>query len=355
MRRIFSPTGEDVTSTVQGYLTSGQTFVFADLYRFQTVDFIDENTEGAVVDWTYTDGAFPIELDYYQIGWTAGSYVPTLYAVGGATFEPENISHGNFTYSVGFTTNPVDVTWFIDETKSYGPWVDGEIVPISNCSWPENLTLKQAMLLGVFDMVPFWIHRAIYYPDFPKFGGSLVGTTLMHRGYLRTVAGDSEKVKITIDSLMQVFQDTQVPVQTIMPNSRSALFVPTPDAPAGDTFTDPTPIDALNLQVNTPDPVDANLLQDCWASFSPSGGALQGWKSGSPLPPLFRIKGNTAASGGTLQINFYEPYVLGSVPVINIYGQNQFSNTSGAPGFPYVPAAETTLGGVLNQTGQGGL
>jgi hypothetical protein len=365
MRRIYNPsTGADVTSVVQGYLTSGQTFVFADLYSFFTVDFINANPDGGSAWWTYADSAFPIFVKQFQIGWLPGSYVPKMAQLGplqtngtnlaiGLTFQPEVISHNNLTYEVGFSSNPVEVTWAIDETKSYGPWswsgVLSQITPVSNCLWPHNLTLKQAMLLGIFDMVPFWVHRAIFYPDFPTRGGSFVGTTLLHRGYLKTVAGSTDNVKIKIDSLMQVFQDTQVPVQTIMPNSRSMLFVP---APAGGiSLTNPVAVNALDITVTGT--LAQNQLTDYWISFCPGGGVLQNFTSGNPLPPLFRVRGNSATSGGTATINFYEPYVMGNSPVVNLYGQNQFSNTLGAPGFPYVPAAETTLGGVLNQ-GQGG-
>src|ERR1035441_5392873 len=341
MRRIYDPNSfYDTTATVQGYLAAGQSFVFADLYTFYTTDFIDANPNGGNGYWTYTDAAFPIFVKQIQAGWLPGSYVPKVAQLGplqisgvnlaiGLTYQPELISHSDFAYEVGFNSNPVTIPWVIDETKAYGPWLwngtSAYISAVSNCIYPANLTLKQALLMGLFDRVPVWIHRAIFYPDFPNRGGSLVGTTLMHRGYVRDVVGTSESVQIKIDSLMQVFRDTQVPVQTIMPNSRSVLFVPTATAPFGADFSNPVPISPLVVSVSTAEAVTASALADCWVSFCPAGGALQNFKSGNPLPPLYRIRDNTPSIGtGFIELFLYKPYVLGISATVNVYGQTPF-------------------------------
>jgi hypothetical protein len=66
-----------------------------------------------------------------------------------------------------------------------------------------------------------------------------------------------------------------------------------------------------------------------------------------PLPPAWRIRGNTALSGFGITIYTYEPYILGNGTFINIMGQGSLANTPIA-GFPYVPRPEDNFPQVNN-------
>jgi hypothetical protein len=191
------------------------------------------------------------------------------------------------------------------------------------------------------------MHRAIF-TDWPRNGGTFLGTTLMFRGYVAGAKATADSLEITIDSLMQVFQDTQIPAQTIQPNGRGAQFIPNQAAPFGGDFIDATPLTALSFEVQTGEAVTANSLTDCWFSFVPRNGYFGGlgyfseYAPGIPLAPAWRIRGNTAAGNPSANhciIYSYEPYVLGNGQWVNVLGQGALNEAPS--GFPNVPRPET--------------
>ena len=353
MRRVFDPnSGADVTSTVQGYLTSGRTFVMANLFRIQLMDFVANNPNGNYASLCYTDADFPIFVNKAQRGWLPG-YQPNVEQLGtytggnlnanGLTFLPDTIQRSKLTYGIGFQASPLELVWAIDETKNYGYYLGSPpaLTTFNQATYPPNLTMKQAFLMEAFDRCPFWLYRAIFYPDFPTKGGSFVGTTLMFRGYIRNAVGSKESLRLTVDSLMQVFQDTQVPTQTIQPNSRSPWYVPNPEPAFGGDFNSASPTGPTSFTVATAENVTAGALTDCWVTFCPNAGVFSGFTPGYPVPPVWRIRYNTAASGGSVTIYTYKPYIMGNGTYVNVLGQAALN--AGVPGFPYVPKPEASV------------
>jgi hypothetical protein len=361
-RVIIDPiSGANVTATVTADLQAGRTFVFANLYRIFFLDWVNYNPYQSYASLCWTDCDEPVYVNQYQIGWNSGAipnvYQLTTYTNGvanddGLVFSPEVVPRNPLIFEVGFKANSLVVNWMADDSKEYGFWIagngynsGGSYNQFSAAVWPDDLTLKQAFLLGAFDRNPFFLHRAIFADDFPTRGGSFVGTTLMFRGYVAGARATAESLELTVDSLMQVFLDTQVPAQTIQPNGRGALFIPNQAAPFGGDFGNATPTGALSLTCSTSESVTANALADCWISFCPRNGFFGGngyfssYSPGIPLAPAWRIRGNTAASGGSVTIYTYEPYIEGNGTFVNVLGQGALNEAP--PGFPYVPRPET--------------
>ena len=355
MRHIYDPTtGSDVTATVKTYLQSGQKLVTGFLYSFSCVDFWDYNPYGAYAAFCYTDFEAPLAATYAQMG--AGSAVSMsqyLFPGGGVTasmpFRAENMTLDKLSYGIGFQDNPAEITWAMQNREylaleayhSALTWTN----PLSICQQPTGLTLEQALTMGVFTEAPFWIHAAVF-TDFPRNGGSFLGTALMFRGFIRTVTSTNSLLKISLASLLDVFQSIQVPTQTITPNNRSLPYLPLAVSPYNDgglfshygSFSFPN---ALTLQCNTTYSMPANALQDSWINFEPAAyvSGFIPYHNGLPTSPSWRIQGNTAGPG-TIQIYFYEPYIFPSNPGgFNIWAQQ---TTTGGPasGFLYVPPPE---------------
>lgn len=355
MRRIYDPnTGSDVTGTVQSFFQSGHAPVTAFLYSFQCQDFWGYNPYGTYANFAYTDFESTLYLKYAQLGAGAASalgtyYGGTLYTTG-LSFFADNITLDKLSYGIGFEDKPVEVTWAMRPNVAYGAQeYDGATNSVgysypSIASYPANLTLRQALSMGLFSECPFWIHEAIF-TDFPRLGGTFLGTSLMFRGFIRKTSVTSSKLKITLSSLMDIFQSIQIPTQTITPNNRSLPYIPLAVSPWNDGglfthYSSPTFPAPTVLGISTTYSIPAGALQDSWINFNPA--AYDGYipyRSGHPTTPSWRIQGNTAGPG-PIQIFLYEPYVFpGNYGGFNIWAQQ---TTTGGPvsGFLQVPPPE---------------
>lgn len=348
MRKIYDPTsGNDVTTTVQSFLQAGGVPVTCFLYSFQCMDFWSANPYGKYATFCYTDfesNLFVSYLQQYANGSTPIS--PDGSSAPGLPFLAENISVGEFSYGIGFEDNPAEVSWHMDMGHDYQVleysgsnfWSS-----LSSAAYPSGLTLRQALAMGTFFQCPFWIHEC-YFTDFPRLGGFFLGTSLMFRGYIRSVKTTQSSIKLGLSSLMEIFNTIQVPTQTITPTNRSLPYVPLATSPYADTgvsshYSAYSGLNATTLQVNTTFSIPANALQDSWINFSVANYAgILPIKSGYPSSPSWRIQGNTAGPG-TIQIYFYEPFILPLSPNFNIFAQQ---TTSGGviQGFLYVPPPE---------------
>jgi len=356
MRRIYDPqNGSDVTATVQSFLQSGTKLVSSYLYSFSCVNFWDSNPYGNYASFCFTDAEAPLFLKYAQLTPNGASQLgcwggnPATLHPTGLTFIADNISHDKLSYGIGFEDKPVEITWGLKSaTRPYSALMynTGSSAQywsaISDASYPVGLTLKQALAMGLFTEAPFWIHSAIF-TDFPRLGGTFLGTALMFRGFIRKTAATASQMKISLASLLDVFQSVQIPTQTITPNNRTLPYIPVAVSPYADTGSDyisPVFVNPIQLQITTSQAIPAGYLQDCFLSFNPQGYAgFSIFKSGYPTSPTFRIQGNTAGPG-TIQIYFYEPYVYPQTASgFNLYQQQ---TTAGGPiaGFLYLPPPE---------------
>lgn len=356
MRKIYDPfTGADVTSSVQSALQSGTSFWTCQLYSFECFDFIHYNPYGNYMEFAYTDADINLWLKYAQRGATGASQLGTYGGGGGVIFNftglnflSTNISYDKFVYGIGLEDNPVEVSWYMDPkvdymTQTYG---SGAVQwgSLSICTYPANLTLRQALAMNVFTECPFWIHTAIF-SDAPSRGGTFLGTTLMFRGYIRSVKTTKSAVKLTLASLMDVFQSIQVPTQTMTPNNRALPYIPAAASPymdggifvhySGGTFISP-----VHLQVTTTFSMPTSALRDSYMSWAPAGytGAPP-YANGKPPAPVWRIEDNSAGPG-VIDIWFYEPYIVPvSIANWNFYAQLVQSGGS-TQGFLNIPPPE---------------
>lgn len=357
MRKIYDPTsGADVTATVQSYLQAGNAPVTCYLYSFRCMNFWDYNPYGHYATFCYTDFEAPLFVTYAQTGPGPAGFLTTSGGAGqaqwntGLEFLAENIGHDKLSYGIGFEDRPVEVNWAMEPTRNYGALFSslGNLIwdyP-SVAAYPANFTLRQALTMGLFTEAPFWIHECIF-TDFPRLGGSFLGTTLMFRGFIRKTTSTQSTLKISLASLMDVFQSVQVPTQTITPNNRTLPYIPLAVSPYNDgglfthysSFSFPNP---TTLQCTTTYSIPTNALQDSWINFAPAayiGGVP--YHNGWPTVPSWRIQGNTAGPG-TIQIYFYEPYVFPNNPGgFNIWAQ-QATGGGPAAGFLHLPPPEFT-------------
>jgi hypothetical protein len=350
MRKIYNPlTGSDVTASVQSTLQNGQPLVAAYLYRIFFSIFWNYNPYGAWGSYTFTDAAFPIFVNYQQIDAGAaqaiGHYLHGSLQGTGLNFYPEAITHDKLSYGIGFEDKPVTLDWAIDDTKTYNVVEEDAITGIFNTSIgelvsPVNCTVKQGMALGWFTDCPVFIHVALF-SDFPDRGGTFLGTSLMFRGYIRKVIATRSRLKVVLSSLMDVFQSTQIPTQTITPNSRQLPYVPTAVSPYGLDWTTPVVITERVLQFNTAEVIAANALQDSWIVFYPNTFTSSIiYSNGMPVPPGFRIQGNDAATGTTVTVYFYEPFAMSNNILPTVFTQLVAGSGGANPGFLYLPPPE---------------
>lgn len=348
MRSIYdSITGNDVTSTVQAELLAGRTFFTRYLFRFQVLGFWFTNGQNNFVDFAFTTD-FPIFVNKYQVGAVGavqiGPYSGGVLQNTGITFLPDQFDlTGALDYSIGFEDHPAEVTWYIDDTKNYTGTSSSALNAVTS---PSGLTMKQAMIMGAFNEVPFWIHQALFSGD-PTKGGTFLGTVLMFRGYIRKVVPTKNSLILSIASLMDVFQQTQIPTQTFTPNCRAVPFLPA----AGGTYaghwssvatiTSPTQI-TFNIGATLSIPEDA--LRDYYIGFTSNvGGGVLPWGTGVPPAPFFRIRGNVATNtSSTVTCYFYEPPIVPATPS-DIPVMGQASQSALPHGFPYIPPPEYSV------------
>lgn len=348
MKTIYDPfSGADVTSSVQSFLLTQRTFFTRYLFRFQVLGFWFTNATNNFVDFAFTTD-FPIFVNKYQVVATGasqlGSYSGGLLQSDGITFVPDQMElTGSLSYAIGFEDHPAEVTWFIDDSVNYS---GNSGFALNTVQSPVNLTMKQAMLMGAFNEAPFWIHQALYTGD-PTKGGTFIGTVLMFRGYIRKITPTKNSLILSLSSLMDVFQQLQIPTQTLLPNCRAVPFLPAVGGTyAGhwvgvNTVVSPTQI-TFNIGATVSIPKDA--LKDYYVAFTSNitGGILP-WSTGNPPAPFFRIRGNIATtSSTTVTCYFYEPPIIPVAPSdIPVMGQ---ASLTGLPkGFPYVPPPELNI------------
>jgi len=60
----------------------------------------------------------------------------------------------------------------------------------------------------------------------------------MFRGFIRKTAATASQMKISLASLLDVFQSVQIPTQTITPNNRTLPYIPVAVSPYADTGSD---------------------------------------------------------------------------------------------------------------------
>lgn len=346
MRTILDPfSGADVTSSVQTILQSGRNFFTRYLFRFQVLGFWFTNATNNFVDFCFTN-EFPIFVNKYQATATGaiqlGSYSGGVNQANGDVFFPEPIEvSGSLEYGIGFQDHPVEVTWYIDDAVTY---TGNSLFPINNVMTPPNLTMKQAMIMGAFNEAPFWIHQALYTAD-PRLGGTFIGTVLMFRGYIRKVIPTKNSLILSIVSLMDVFQQVQVPTQIFTPNCRAVPYIPAAGGTyAGhwtrvNTLTSPTQI---SFDTGFGGSIPQNALRDYYVGFTSNiTGGVVPWSTGNPPAPFWRIRGNDAG-GSTVNVYFYEPPIIPVIPSdIPVMGQT--GHTGNPPGFPYIPPPELAV------------
>lgn len=349
MRKIYDPTsGSDVTTAVQASISSTRSLFTRWLFRFQSVDFWGYNPYLDNATFSFSND-FPIFVNKAQIGATGatqlGRYSQGSLVVAGETFIPTQMQIEKLEYSIGFEDHPVDVTWYIDDAVDYKADLNQGL---SACQSPANMTLKKAFLMSAFNEVPFWIYQALFSDD-PAKGGLFYGTVLMFRGYIRKVTETRNGIVLSLASLMDVFQQVQIPTQTIMPNCRAVPYIPGAGGTyAGDYFAitainNPTSI-TFQINIINNATVPENALRDYWMNFCGATFAgQQAWGSGQPSAPSWRIRGNTFCNNAnSITVFFYEAPIIPVNPgSINIYGQ--FSLSTKPQGFPYVPPPEYNI------------
>ena len=352
MRAIFDPTtGADVSSTVRSFLQSGGKLVSSYLYSFMCFNWWDDNPFGNYASFCFTDAEVPLFLKYAQLTPNGASQLgcwggsPATLHPTGLTFIADRITHDKLSYGIGFEDKPVEITWAMDASRLYSAAMYNTSLSapywsaVSNASYPVGLTLKQALVMGVFTEAPFWIHSALF-TDFPRLGGEFLGTALMFRGFIRKTTSTQSVLKISLASLLDVFQSIHVPTQTLTPNNRSLPYIPVAVSPYAGTFSSPVFINPLQLQIHTSAAIPANALQDCFISLNPAtSSGFSIFKSGYPTSPTFRIQGNSAGAG-TIMVYFYEPYIWpATASEINLYAQQ---TSAGGPiaGFLGLPPPE---------------
>lgn len=332
MRSVYDPTtGADVTAAAQSLLLANDSIPLTDLFWFQYID-PSANTL-TPVNLFMTGAPYPVKVGKLQV--TAGqSGVQTVNAV----YRPSRIKRSAFNYEVGFQDQTCDVIWDTDDT-----------INISTLPWG----FKHALLAGYFDEYPFWIHQAIFSAP-----GALLGTTLKWRGFVRDVKADRSTVTITLASLMDIFQQTQIPTQLIQPGSRLPPFFAAGNASViggslGGSFSNlSTPMDIqFNTLAGPFAPIADHALRDCFlTSVNNPPPAWKTAQSGQPFAQIFRIRDNVTDGSGILHIYPYEPIdpvsMLGGFGSVymNFYSQSEIGLTGAvAPGMPFVPPPETGI------------
>lgn len=347
MRYVFDSAGNNVTVNVQAALISSKILPIADLYWFQYVNPNDPNN-GALVKITntfMTSAPYPVSIGKLQ-----SQPGPLGTTTVNATYLPARIQRSEFVYEVGLSDQSCDVTWYTD---------DSSIFPAGAGRSNINFGFKWALMAGYMDACPMWIHKAFFTPGVGvNSPATLLGTTLMWRGFVRDIKADRGQVTISLASLMHIFQSTQVPTQTIQPGSRIPPFYQGNVFLFGGSITGATP-----QSTSTPTdlqfvfsgggyPVDHSLRDAYFTSHQqppPNGFTPQ---SNGPQPPVFRIRDNIL-SGGILHVYPYEPInpvTLVCVPnnspqFLEIFTQTAIDVGSGAfaIGFPYVPPPEFSI------------
>ncbi len=334
MRTIYNTNGTDVTSTVKAYLLANRTLLVRELWWFQFVNSFSYNPYGYLLNYYYANAEWPIAVNWAQKTTQLANINATFLPVGGNGFK--GVRRGNLTYGIGFEDNPLDATFLFDNTTQIYPDVNAAAI-----------TFKQCVSRGYLFERPVWLYRA-----FLSDPQTLLGTTLMFRGYIRGSELTRDSIKLTCASLMDQFQNTQVPTQTVQPGNRRAPYLPGYGGNIGSLTGLPggTPTDLLFTHAvgDMPIPSDGALRDCCMVAgsvfqYSPGTNA-------TPPPTLVPIRDNKFISG-VEHIYPYEPVDVGMIYTTGVYtyfvsNAAPITNTGPdhATGFPNVPPPE--LGGL---------
>jgi len=340
MRYFYDGSGTDISATAPATLLATTNITIHDLYSIQFINPGNAVHLNAPL-WTniyFTSGPQPIFVESMQL--SAG---PNGTATVNATFLPTKIQHGDINFEVGFKDQTLEVTWYPD---------DSLIIPQGS----RNINVynyKQAFEAGFFDDIPMWVHQAYLQPsDVPNTPPTLYATTLIWRGFIKASKVDRGQIVISLASLLNIIQETQVPTQTIQPGSRMPPFQPMGNVSiiggslGADFLNTSTPLD---LQFTVPLPYADGSLKDSYIiGYSQPPPTWYYARNAMPQPVVFRIRDNYTDGDNVLHIYMYEPIDppdlivgYGSGVYVNIFTQTE-TGTTGAisPGFPYVPRPE---------------
>lgn len=263
------------------------------------------------------NGSYAGNTGFWVINYTSSGGASGQVTIPGTSY-PWNSPSSGFTYyypSSGGTA-PISIPASPGETFTF-------------TSADAGFNLKQVLGNGYGDGSPFWYHKAIFNPD-----RSLVGTTLMFRGYLRDVECADDHIKFTISSLMEQFNQVQVPTQLVQPGNRSVQVVPPQSTQVlGTVLGTSTPTD---LQF-TATAVD-HLFQGGFISMAGDDTYAVPNALGKLVPSFIRIRDNITISG-TLHLYPVVPVIvnLTGLSPVAAWAKSSLSNSFGAPGFPYIP------------------
>lgn len=348
MRYVFDPTsGSDVTANVQAVLMSSSSAYMTDLFWLQYINPVDAAAGPAikVSNMYMTNSPQPISVGKVQ-GQPGPSGVVTI----NANFQPSRIKRGPYTYEIGLGDQSCDVTWYTDDSQNF-------VAAVGHA--PVFFGFKWALVQGYLDECPMNIYTAFFGPrPTPNSPAPLLGTTLMWRGFIREIKADRGQVVMTLASLMHVFQNVQVPTQTIQPGNRLTPYYTGRPILFGNSLTGITPLVTstptdLQFTLTTGYPVDHQLRDNYFTSHQQP--PPNGWTpaSGQPGPQLYRIRDNITNNtpvAGTLHVYPYEPInpvtlvcpLTGSPTYMEIFVPLSPS-AGGSNGFPYVPPPEVSL------------
>jgi len=348
MRTVYDTNGNDVTSSVAAAMFSATVMPICDLYWFRYVG-PHLTTSGFpptlfVHNLFMTSGPFPVAVNKVQQ--SAG---PNGVATVNATYLPTRLKRGPLEYEIGLKDNSLDVTWYVDDSQT-----------LSDSAGTVAWGFKWALLQGYLDECPMYIHKAIFSPAAtPNGQPTLLGTTLMWRGFVRDVQADRGQIVITLGSLMHLFQNIQVPTQTIQPGNRMPPYL---------AASNPIEISYLLglvgvLPTTTPTDIQLNPVGN-YADHSLRDYFLTNVQlpnpysyvaiNNSPQPWAFRIRDNITdnnPSTHTMHVYPYEPIdpvtlvvnpnILPSLSEFVVYAPASLSG--GQPGFNALPPPEVTL------------
>ena len=346
MRTVISNSDADHTAVTQAYLLANRSVIVKDLY------FLGPPIQYPFAVEDSNTGAFPIVDNDCAI------------AYRGITYAPFAVERGKLTYKIGFEASALQLTVrprsietpasvggsyqrYIANASAEGlnvqpPYYDPYAIFPAETLQP-FLNLKQGFSGGDFYLAPFTMTRVFI----PQVGGTLtpvepagtdtetLGGCVMFRGRVSAVEVDRFEIRLTINSLMQVFQQ-MVPSQTITPGDRSSAW----------------DFDRTSYSYSAPT-ISAGGYNWFTGNFSgaPADDALrEGWvwidcgrndssqRQGSFYRRIFTNKGST--------VYLYEPLpfpITTADAALQVYTAAQAPTVADTPGqgFPYTPVPQT--------------
>lgn len=263
------------------------------------------------------NGSYAGNTGFWVINYTSSLGASGQVTIPGTSYPWNSPSSGfSYYYPSSGGTAPISIPASPGETFTF-------------TSADAGFNLKQILAAGYCDGAPFWYHKAIFNPDH-----TLLGTTLMFRGYLRDVECADDHIKFTIASLMEAFNQVQVPTQLVQPGNRSVQIVPPqPTQVLGSVLGTSTSTD-LQFSATAAD----HLFQGGFISMAGHDTYAVPNALGTMVPSFIRIRDNITISG-TLHLYPVAPIVVNtnSLSPVAAWAKSSLSNSNGAPGFPYIP------------------